>query len=104
MIDWVKVELFVGSATDSCVFIIREGCSALSIISTQHDCIVIFAELWPANKVAISVIFNELIVGSSTAELILLSQELISAKDGEDCENENDKEEYAHQAWNRGQK
>ena len=73
IVDWIKTELVPSGATDSRGFVIWEGVFALTVFAAEHDRIVIFAELRPADKVAIFIVINELGICTRTAELILLS-------------------------------
>ena len=61
------------------------------------------AELWPNHLIPLDEVAIGVEIGllCSTAELILLSEELVCAKDSEDAEDEDDKEEDAEEAWNR---
>lgn len=73
VIDRIKTELVPSGPTDSRGFVIWEGFFALTIFAAERNRIVIFAELWPADKVAISIVIHELRICAPAAELILLS-------------------------------
>ena len=73
VVDRIKTELVPSGATDSRGFVIWECIFALTVFAAEHDRIVIFAELRPADKVAIFIVINELGICTRTAELILLS-------------------------------
>ena len=61
------------------------------------------AELWPIHLIPLDEVAIGIEIGlfCCTAELILLSEELVCAKDSEDAEDEDDEEEDAEEAWNR---
>ena len=92
--NWVKTILVEDGAANSDRGI-WEGKGAVTICAAQYRAIIKFTELLPSDEVVIGV---ELSLLCRSAELVLLSKELVRSEDGEDTENENDKEEYAHQA------
>ena len=102
MFNRIQSKLFPSGAANGRLCEVGVRLLTLAVVSAQHDIIVIFAELGPADKVAISIVIDKLISSAASAELILLPQELVCAKDCKDGKDEDNEEEDAHQSWDRG--
>ena len=71
---------------------------AIFVFSTDDRVTIVVDKLFPDQEVAITV---EKGLFRGTAELVLLSLELVRSKDGKDAKDEDDKEEDAEQTWDR---
>ena len=92
--DGIETKLIIDCAANSGLGVVREFLPTEFICRTERGPV----KLWPLFERAV-LISHDLVIG--TAELVLLTEELVRAEDGEHAEDEDDKEEDAHQAWNR---
>ena len=98
VVDGVKTSLVVDIAAYM-KFCIREGLCTVFIFHTKNGGAIII-KLLPKVRITIGVYIKFF---SCSAELVLLTEELVSAKDGKDCEDEYQKEEDVGKLRERGQ-
>ena len=94
--DGIEAKLVIDRAANGRLSELRKRLPAVFIRRAEHRSVKL--KLRPLLERAV-LIFHFLVIG--TAELVLLAEELVSAKDGEHTEDENDEEEDAHEAWYR---
>jgi len=70
---------------------------AIFVFSTDNRVAIVVNKLFPDQEL----VTVETSLFRGTAELVLLSLELVRSKDGKDTEDEDDKKEDAEQTWDR---